>query len=100
MSLHLQSLLERSRQGFLVLVASDRRLVRAACAEDFPVLNPEEASASEIAALLERTNDLIFQAAARIHYTVLGGRYAFGIMGRAIAVTILSHFAWLVKRAI
>jgi hypothetical protein len=53
MSLHLQSLLERSRQGFLVLVASDRRLVRAACAEDFPVLNPEEAGASEIAALLE-----------------------------------------------
>jgi len=53
MALCLQSLLERSKQGFLVLVASDRRLVRAACAEDFPVLNPEEASASEIAALLE-----------------------------------------------
>jgi len=44
--------LERAKQGSLVLVASDKRLVRAARAEGLLILNPEEASASEIAALL------------------------------------------------
>jgi len=52
-ALRLQSLLERSKQGSLVLVASDRRLVRAAHAEGLLILNPQEASAAEIAALLE-----------------------------------------------
>jgi len=51
-ALRLQSLLERSKQGSLVLVASDRRLVRAGHAEGLLILNPEEVSATEIAALL------------------------------------------------
>jgi len=36
--------LERSKQGSLVLVASDKRLVRAARAEALLILNPEEVS--------------------------------------------------------
>jgi hypothetical protein len=44
--------LERSKQGSLVLVASDKRLVHAARAEGLPILDPEEASATEIMALL------------------------------------------------
>jgi predicted nucleic acid-binding protein len=51
-ALRLQSLLERSKQGSLVLVASDKRLVRAGHAEGLLILNPEETSATEIAALL------------------------------------------------
>ena len=51
-ALRLQSLLERSKQGSFVLVASDKRLVRAACDEGLLILNPEEVSATEVAALL------------------------------------------------
>mgnify|MGYP001048607334 CR=1 FL=1 len=51
-ALRLQSLLQRSKQGSLVLVASDKRLVRAGHAEGLLILNPEETSATEIAALL------------------------------------------------
>lgn len=51
-ALRLQGLLESSKQGSLVLVASDKRLVRAARAEGFLILNPEEVSATEIMALL------------------------------------------------
>jgi hypothetical protein len=44
---------EGGLQGSLVLVASDKRLVRAARAEGLLILNPEEVSATEIAVLLE-----------------------------------------------
>ena len=52
-ALRLQNLLERSKQGSLVLVASDKRLVRAARTEGLLILDPESVSATEIAALLE-----------------------------------------------
>jgi predicted nucleic acid-binding protein len=51
-ALGLQSLLVKSKQGSLIVVASDKRLVRAARAEGLLSLNPEEASANKIADLL------------------------------------------------